>query len=49
MGGTMNQIKIIKPLTLSGNSTVINVTKEVKMLNLEHGDRVEITIRKVKE
>jgi Cu/Ag efflux protein CusF len=45
----MDEISAIKPLTLSGNSVVINVTKEVKMLNLEHGDRVEIVIKRVKE
>lgn len=45
----MDSLSTIKPLTLSGNSIVINVTKEVKMLNLEHGDRVEITIKAVKE
>ena len=45
----MDEISAIKPLTLSGNSVVINVTKEVKMLNLEYGDLVLIVIRKVKE
>lgn len=45
----MDEISAIKPLTLSGNSVVINVTKEVKMLDLEHGDLVLIVIRKVKE
>lgn len=45
----MDEISAIKPLTLSGNSVVINVTKEAKMLDLEHGDLVLIVIRKVKE
>lgn len=45
----MDEISTIKPLTLSGNSVVVNVTKEVKMLDLEHGDLVLIVIRKVKE
>ena len=45
----MNQINTIKPLTLSGHSLVINVTKEVKVLGLEKGDKVEIIIKAVKE
>ena len=45
----MNQINTIKPLTLSGHSLVVNVTKEVKVLGLDKDDNVEITIKAVKE
>lgn len=41
----MNQIITTKTVTRSGNSYVINVTKEVKTLNIEPGDNVEIIIK----
>lgn len=39
-------IKTTKTITTSGNSYVINVTKEIKALGLEPGDLVEIIVKK---
>jgi len=45
----MDGVSTTKPITASGNSLVVNVTKEVKMLNLGLGDKVRITIERVRE
>lgn len=41
-------IETTKTVTTSGNSYVINVTKEVKALGLGPGDLVAIVVRKPK-
>lgn len=43
----MKQITATKTVTRSGNSYVINITKEVKILNIEPGENVEIIIKRV--
>lgn len=43
----MNTAKGTKIVTRSGNSYVINVTKEIKSLGLGPGDIVEIVVKKV--
>lgn len=42
----MNEIKATKKLTQSGDSLVINVTKEVQALDLKRGDYVEVSVKK---
>ena len=42
----LTEIWITKKVTTSGNSCVINVTKEIKALGLNPGDLVTIVIRK---
>jgi len=42
----IDEIWITKKVTTSGNSCVINVTKEIKALGLNPGDIVTIVIRK---
>ena len=43
----MNTAKGTKTVTRSGNSYVINITKEIKSLGLGPGDTIEIVIKKV--
>lgn len=45
----MQEITTIKPLTHSGNSLVLNVTKEIKLLGYEPGDKIIITIAVAKK
>ena len=42
----MNRITTTKPITRQGNCLAINVTKECKMLEIDRGDLVEVTIEK---
>ena len=39
-------VKATKKITASGDSLVVNVTKEVKMMGLERGDFVVIDLEK---
>ena len=41
------EIVTTKAITTSGNSYVVNVTKELKALGLGPGDLVEITVRRI--
>ena len=43
----MNEITATKRIVKGGNALCVNVTKECRILNLESGDAVEITIRKL--
>lgn len=36
-----------KTVTLSGNSLVVKVTKELKMLDVKEGDVVRVTLEKL--
>lgn len=42
----MNSIKTVKKVNSSGHSYVVHLTKEIKMLGLEKGDDVIITIER---
>lgn len=42
----MHEIKATKKLTQSGDSLVINVTKEAQALDLKRGDYVEVSVKK---
>ena len=44
----IDEIETAKRVTTSGNSYVINVTKELKALGLGPGDLVAIVVRKPK-
>lgn len=43
----MKTAKATKTVTRSGNSYVVNVTKEIKSLGLGPGDTVEIVVKRV--
>ena len=43
----MKQVKATKKLTASGDSLVINVTKEAKALNVKRGDFVNVTLEPI--
>ena len=43
----MNKVKVDKNITVSGNSLVIKVTKELKLMNLSAGDQVRVTLERI--
>ena len=43
----MNKVKVDKNITVSGNSLVIKVTKELKLMNLNAGDQVRVTLERI--
>lgn len=43
----MNKIECIKTVSISGNSLVVPLTKELKMLEIEKGDNVRVIIERV--
>lgn len=47
MENITNPIVTTKKLTASGNSLVINVTNEVKLMGLAHGDTVAVRLDRV--
>lgn len=45
----MYQIQATKEIFTTGNSLVISLTRELKMLELGKGDKVKVTLEKVTE
>lgn len=45
----MDKITTTKPITRQGNCLAINVSKECKILGVERGDIVEVTIEKIED
>ena len=43
----MNKVKVDKNITVSGNSLVIKVTKELKLMNLSAGEQVRVTLERI--
>lgn len=43
----MNSIQAIKEIYTTGNSLVVSITKEVRMLGLDKGDRIKVTIERI--
>ena len=43
----MNKVKVDKNITVSGNSLVIKITKELKLMNLNAGDQVRVTLERI--
>lgn len=43
----MNSITVVKQVKESGSSLAIYLTKELRMLELEKDDNVEITLKKI--
>lgn len=43
----MDKITTTKPITRQGNCLAINVSRECKMLGIDRGDIVEVTIKKI--
>lgn len=43
----MNKVKVDKNITVSGNSLVIKITKELKLMNLSAGDQVRVTLERI--
>lgn len=43
----MDNIQAIKEVYTTGNSLVVSLTRELKMLELGKGDRVKITLEKI--
>lgn len=42
----MDKIEVEKDITVSGNSLVIKVTKELRLMGLDAGDTVIVTLKK---
>lgn len=47
--GDLTKVTATKKLTQSGDSLVINVTKEVKPLGLKRGDYVKVELEKAND
>lgn len=45
----MNNIQAVKEIMVSGGSMCIFVTREIKMLELNKGDKVKVTFKKITE
>ena len=43
----MDKITSNKRVTVSGNSLIIKVTKELRFMELEEGDEVRVTLEKI--
>lgn len=43
----MDNIQTIKEVYTTGNSLVVSLTKELRMMELGKGDKVKITLEKV--
>lgn len=43
----MNKIEAVKEIYTTGNSLVISITKEVRMMGISKGDKIKVTIEKV--
>lgn len=43
----MNTIEVDKEITVSGNSLVVKVTKELRIMGLDAGDKVRVTLEKI--
>ena len=43
----MNKVKVDKNITVSGNSLVIKVTRELKLMNLSAGEQVRVTLERI--
>lgn len=43
----MNKIEAVKEIMITGNSLAIFATRELKMLDLEKGNKVKVTFEKI--
>ena len=43
----MNSIEVVKEVKSSGTSFALYLTKELRMLDVNKGDKVEVTIKKI--
>lgn len=44
---SMNKIEVDKNITVSGNSLILKVTKELRLMDLKEGDRIHVTLEKI--
>lgn len=42
-----SSVVVTKEVKLSGTSLVLNITKEARLMNIDRGDVVEVTIRRI--
>lgn len=45
----MDQIQAVKEIFTTGNSLVISLTKELRMMELGKGDKVKVTLERITE
>lgn len=45
----MDKIVCVKPITRNGNSLTVSITHEIKLMDLDRGDRVKVILERIEE
>lgn len=45
----MDKIVCVKPITKNGNSLTVSITHEIKLMDLDRGDKVKVILERIKE
>ena len=45
----MDKIVCVKPITRNGNSLSVSITHEIKLMDLDRGDKVKVILERIKE
>lgn len=45
----MDKIVCVKPITKNGNSLTVSITHEIKLMDLDRGDKVKVILERVEE
>lgn len=45
----MDKIVCVKPITKNGNSLTVSITHEIKLMDLDRGDKVKVILERIDE
>ena len=45
----MDKIVCVKPITKNGNSLTVSITYEIKLMDLDRGDKVKVILERIEE
>lgn len=45
----MDKIVCVKPITKNGNSLTVSITHEIKLMDLDRGDKVKVILERIEE
>lgn len=45
----MDKIVCVKPITRNGNSLSVSITHEIKLMDLDRGDKVKVILERIEE